>query len=115
MSSHVRRDVLVAVVGLVADEADLPVLRRHELAVAGVGLVVEDVEDVVVLPDPPSVPAARVTGGEDLLSLTRLKLAGAPKIAVIMSWRGCREIRRPGVDRGDGRGSGVCRGPAVDG
>jgi DNA-binding NarL/FixJ family response regulator len=69
---RVRDLVLTLVaVGRVADEADLVVLRQHQLAVAGIGLVVEQVQHVVVVLHPPALAAAHVLNREVVLVVAR--------------------------------------------
>src|SRR4029450_3517911 len=57
-------DQLRVVVAAAADGADLGVLLQHELAAAGVGLGVEDMQHVVVVFHPPPVAATHVVDDE---------------------------------------------------
>src|SRR4051812_48119638 len=59
---EVGHNVLVVVV--VAEEADSVVFDENQLAVAGVRLVVEELQHVVVILDPPAVAAAHVLDGQ---------------------------------------------------
>src|SRR5581483_3844105 len=64
---EIRDRVAIGPVVALVEEADVAVLGEHELAVARVRLVVEQLQYVVVILDPPAVAAAHVLDGQVVL------------------------------------------------